>query len=106
MAVMRIVARKACSIRTRSSLTAHARQHSHMTDANMMVKAMRKANNSSVAMPISDPTKAAAQPAPNIHLSNLVSGALRTTASTIAPMVPIATVRGTGGRTSGVLSVS
>ena len=37
-----------------------------------------------------EPRIAAPQPAPKTSLSNLVSGALRTTASTIAPIVPIA----------------
>jgi hypothetical protein len=40
--------------------------------------------------PIAQPINAAAQPAPNIQRSKRVSGALRTTASTIEPITPMA----------------
>ena len=45
IAVMRIVAWKACTISSRRSLTCQARQHSQMIAANMMVKATLKASD-------------------------------------------------------------
>src|SRR5580704_7217863 len=90
IAVMRIVAWKAWMISSRSSLNCQARQHSQTIAANITVKAAWKASDLKATSPIRKPTPAAMQPAPNIPLSNLVSGALRTTASTIAPMVPMA----------------
>ena len=61
-----------------------------MIAANMTVKATLKAKDLKATVPISAPMMAAAQPPKNISRSNLVSGALRTTARTMAPIVPIA----------------
>ena len=143
MAVIRMVACIAWTMRSRSSLNCHARQHSQMTEANMTVKAIWNASDLKATIPISPPTMAATQPPTNMIRSNLVSGALRTTASTMAPMVPMApasvgvarpimivprtrkistpagmmpqahltsrarpnSVRGTGGKASGLMSV-
>ena len=59
MAVMRMVACMAWTIRSRRSLNCHARQHSQMTEANMTtVKASWNGNDLKATMPISAPTMA------------------------------------------------